>query len=342
MRETNSAHSAETKRPPLRVAYLFGAGATHAELANVCAGRMSDATFLEKNSLLFAHVSKRVCRDAINKQALSKTIRGLISKSGLSNLELFIGLLERNQVQTHEEVVRGLKKRLERDIVNRLKPYAGKYYLYKALLEFHTIARAEQLDGVITLNYDRLLDEAFEEMFDEEPDYGLSRQSAASKTRPLLKLHGGFGLMYRNESLPIITPGVNKNYLELPYNFIWGRALEILLECDVLRVIGCSLSQNDLGIIDLLFKAHLKRKKEPLVLQIIDFDPPDNRIKEQLGFFPRIERAGEIEGALIADGTITDYTKGSNPFKIWLKAKIAKLMTKRDINKTTYVKMVLE
>src|SRR2546423_1805134 len=102
-----------------------------------------------------------------------------------------------------------------------------------------------------------------------------------------MKLHGGFKLMDGTEPIPIITPGIRKNYLELPYNFIWGRALRTLINCDVLRVIGCSLSQNDLGLVDLLFKAHLSRKqKQPLEIQIINRDHGDGAIKQQYGFFP--------------------------------------------------------
>ncbi len=154
-----------------------------------------------------------------------------------------------------------------------------------------------------------------------------------------MKLHGGFDLKYRNKKLSIINPGINKNYLELPYNFIWGRALELLIECDILRVIGCSLSQNDVGLVDLLFKAHLIRN-QPLRIQLIDFDPPNNRIKENYGFLPKIETASDIEEGLISDPAIEKPDIG-NPFKIWLKAKIEETFNDNEIKKTRYLKRVL-
>ena len=310
--------------------------------ANAYGSKMQDTAFLEKNSLLLANISKRVCKDARNDKRFPPTIRKIISQRGLSNLELFISLLEKNQVSSTEEAVRRLKKMLERDIQKRLRASQHAYYLHKALFEFHTIARHERLTGLITLNYDRVVDDAYETVLRRKPNYGFSLNTADSDDVPLLKLHGGFGLTYRDDKLPIITPGVNKNYLELPYNFVWGRAHELLLECDVLRVIGCSLSQNDMGIVDLLFKAQLRRRKEHLLLQIIDFDPPNNRVNEQFGFFPRIETAKQIEGELISDVTIGDSTTGSNPFKIWLKAKIERTMKTRDIEKTDYIKRILE
>lgn len=325
---------------PKLVAYLFGAGATHAELANLCAKNITDETFLEKNSLLLANVSKRVCREAKNDREFSKKIHKLLSPSGLSNIELFISLLEKNQIESTAEIVKSFKRRIKKDILERLRRRRKDFYLHKALFELHKHnSKDEQLTGVISLNYDGLLDEAYKVVFGHEPNYCLSQTSGAQL--PLLKLHGGFDLTYRNRKLPIITPGVNKNYLELPYNFIWGKALELLIEADILRVIGCSLSQNDLGIVDLLFKAHVVKKK-PLILQLIDFDPESNRVKENFGFFPLVQPALEIERGLIADATIRDHTTGSNPFKIWLKAKIERSMGDTEIHKTTYIKRVLE
>jgi hypothetical protein len=335
--ETNTPE--KTKQRRKQIAYLFGAGATHAELANLFAKRMSDATFQERNSLLLADVSKRVCREAKRDRDFSKTIHNLLSPSGLSNIELFISLLEKNRIKSTEEIVQSLKRRIKKDILARLRHRQKDFYLHKALFEFHKLNKDEELTGLISLNYDHLLDDAYEVVLRKKPNYCLSQ--GPEGVLPLLKLHGGFDLTYRKKKLPIITPGVNKNYLELPYNFIWGRALELLIDSEVLRVIGCSLSQNDLGIVDLLFKAHVN-KNEPLVLQLIDFDPKDNRVKENFGFFPDIQRALEIDGGLISDAKIQDPFAGSNPFKIWLKAKIERTMKKAEIEKTTYIKRVLE
>lgn len=327
------------ERAPTRVAYLFGAGATHAELADACKSKMSEGLFLEQNSLLLANVSKRVCQDAKEAGDIPGKVRRLLSPAGLSNIELFISLLQENHVDGAEDITKKLLRRLRNDILHRIRPRKKRFYLHKALLEFHKTHKREMLVGIISLNYDGLLDEAYESTYKQRPNHGLSA-GPGEPGIPLLKLHGGFDLTYRERRLPLITPGVYKNYLELPYNFVWGRALELLLECDILRVVGCSLSQNDIGIVDLLFKAHIGRD-EPYLLQVIDFDPKGNRIKEHLGFFPRIERATEIEGRLISDATIQDNTTGSNPFKIWLKAKIERTMKADDIKKTRYVKRVL-
>src|ERR1039458_7944243 len=327
---------------PIKLVYLFGAGATHAEIVNLYPKR-NDETFLEENGLLMQHVSKRVCKNAKTLGKFPKSIEGLLSSAGLSNIELFISLIENNVIKS-EQTINDLKRLIKEDILAQLsESRLNKFCLHKALFELHSkIKTDEEILGIISLNYDRVLDEAYETITKKEPDYCLTfgASKRASEGIHLLKLHGGFDLKFRNNKLPIMTPGINKNYLELPYNFIWGRALEVLIECDILRVIGCSLSQNDVGLIDLLFKAHLA-KKGAFQIQMITFDPDDNKIQENYGFLPEIKRALQIEGGLISEVAIKRHDSGSNPFKIWLKAKAEKMLTNDEVKKTNYLKRVL-
>jgi len=342
---------------PQKIVYLLGAGATHAEIVNLDPEKSIDRAFLDKNGLLIKHVSERVIRKAKEAGVLeSAQIKKLVSPAGLSNIELFISLVDKNQIKS-EEIIEKLKEEIKKDIRERLKRKTKKFYLHKALLEFHVhkkVRGEEELLGFISLNYDDVLDGAYNDL-SVTPDYGLYSQSESEiKKIPLLKLHGGFNLSYKNRVLPIITPGVNKNYLELPFNFIWGRALEILVECNQLRVIGCSLSQNDIGLIDLLFKAYLAKEGKPFEIQMITFDrdfnlgdgTSSNEMKKSYGFFPNIKTALELENRLITDENIKDPSTGANPFKIWLKAKVGKIKTEKiltdqQINKTRYIKKLL-
>jgi hypothetical protein len=158
----------------------------------------------------------------------------------------------------------------------------------------------------------------------------------------LLKLHGSFTwenieVYDKLKSIPIIPLGINKNYLLPPYNFIWGEAFEVLIKCDTLRILGCSLNQSDIGLIDLLFKAHLERDKQ-ISLEIIDFQPQNSHhpIKTSYGFFPGIIEPKDIEGTLIADESISKCEVG-NPFKIWLQAKGKKMLDEK-VYDTEYLK----
>jgi hypothetical protein len=133
--------------------------------------------------------------------------------------------------------------------------------------------------------------------------------------------------------------GVDKNYLQIPYNYLWGRALEILAGCDILRIIGCSLSQNDIALIDLLFKAHLE-KGEAFELQIISAEDTAAQIKNNYGFFPRITSLETIEDNLVPVSIKSN--EDGNAFKIWLKAKAARMLKEDDIKRTRYLKKVFD
>jgi len=126
--------------------------------------------------------------------------------------------------------------------------------------------------------------------------------------------------------------GLNKTYLHAPYIFIWNRALEILIECHTLRVIGCSLSQDDAHLIDLLFKAHLERV-EAFDIEIISSDAAGEGIQKTMGF-PWNQDADEIEGNLIPEADPL------NPFKTWLKYKSI-AMLEGGIEGTQYLKKVV-
>ncbi|MGC2231337.1 MAG: hypothetical protein WBA09_07520, partial [Candidatus Acidiferrum sp.] len=113
----------------------------------------------------------------------------------------------------------------------------------------------------------------------------------------------------------------------------WNRALEILIECDTLRVIGCSLSPNDAHLIDLIFKAHLERPNA-FEIELIDFDQSGEDTQKRYRFFPAIKRLTQIEGGLIAE----PRTAG-NPFRTWLKYKSSRML-KQKVARTNYLKNI--
>lgn len=324
---------------PKRIIYLFGAGASHAEIMNL--EEIPDQNFREKNSLLISDVSKRVMKKVQKKPWFKRNEEVFASTKGAFNIELFISLLEKNRTSNHHIDI--LKNLVQKDIKGRLSnTRMNKFYLHKALFELHKkVSDQENLLGIISLNYDSILDEAYEKLLDARPSYCF--ESEKDDRMPLLKLHGSFNwerikIYGKQKKVSIIPIGMNKDYLAPPYNFIWGRAFELLVKCDILRIIGCSLSQNDTGLIDLLFKAHLERAKN-IEIQIIDFHPQEghHQIKNNYGFFPNIIEPRNIEKPLIEDEKISDYYVG-NPFKIWLRAKAMKMLDNEEIRKTKFLK----
>lgn len=322
---------------PKKIVYLFGAGATHAEIQNLYPRLIE-----ENRGLLIRDVSRRVIERARSRK---KYLRGLEMVSGTSgslNIELLISLIENSKVSDWEAKSHLLKVLVQEDIESILtEGRARNLYLHKALFELHSrpeTEAAEHLVGVISLNYEDVLDRAYK-CYHGDPDYCLSpNRGPRPGTRiPLLKLHGSFTwknvtIRGRKRTIEIIPLGSNKTYLHAPYRFIWNEALEMLMECDALRVIGCSLSQNDLHLIELLFQAHLERGA-PFDIEVICQEREGTRVRGNYGFLPRIKTLIEIESHLIPD------PDPENPFKEWLKYKGLRTLGK-EIRKTRYLKRV--
>lgn len=322
-----------------KIVYLFGAGATHAELTNIQTD--ISETFLERRGLLIDHVSRRVIQKARDNKRYMKNIDMVSAATGSLNIELLITLIENSRVRDSEWKTLYLKRLVKKDITSILtKPKRARFYLHRALLELHKkpdMVKNEQLLGLVSLNYDNVLDEAYKTVYGQRPIYCHTLTEVAQhEDIPLLKLHGSFNwvgvtVRGRKRSFDIIPLGANKNYWHVPYNFIWSRALEILTQCDILRVIGCSLSPNDTHLIDLLFKAHLERGAA-FEIQIINNDDDADKIKRRYGFLSNIKRLSEVEPA--------SNPKADNPFEDWLKTLVTR-MSKEGIQGAKYLRKLV-
>ena len=335
-----------------RVVYLFGAGATHAELTVVVPNLTSEDKVQRKLGLLMSHVSARVMKEVRLRPDFLKNLEFLepprgpesiepaTGVPGALNIELLISLIENGKIPQWDKKTRLLKRLVQRDIEARLTRWRKeRFYLHKALLELHehpAVQVAEQLVGIISLNYDNVLDEAYRE-FHGNPNYCLSldEEARSRKEIPLLKLHGSFnwrkGVRMRGQSrgVDIIPLGSNKNYLDAPYNFIWTRALEVLIDCDILRAVGCSLSQNDTHLVDLLFKAHLGKtaaRMKAFEIEIICGERAGKEIRDNYGFFPNIK---------------TLKSDPPNPFRTWLTSESDRVLG-ANVSRTRYLKRLIK
>ena len=321
---------------PKKIVYLFGAGATHAELENVILDLVP-----EQVGLLISQVSTRVIEKARRDDSYLKDMDTVTATKGSLNIELLISLIENSKVNGWEKKSQRLKELVQQDIEAVLAKYRRRFYLHKALFELHDQAKVkakERVIGCISLNYDDVLDVAYQKYLGT-PNYCISlRQTSTSEHIPLLKLHGSFKwqdqkVWERIRTIEIIPLGSNKSYLHAPYNAIWNRAMEVLIRCNTLRVIGCSLSQNDVHLIDLLFKAHLERR-EAFDIELISPQESGDQIQYNYGFFPQIKTLREIEGHLIP------APNPPNPFKTWLKYKVRSILGDNP-NGTEYLSTLL-
>jgi len=343
---------------PEKVVYLLGAGATNAEKMFAC----SDEKFnFADEGLTNADVSRRVLEQMWRKKG--KTSQ-LISKYGLDkkclerppevgkevDIEFLISLIESNKAEESQNDAKLLRKYFRTDISSKLKFRGEKITpcLYQALLEWQKFIKNEKVLGYLTLNYDSLFETALIDM-GYKIDYGLSIENLSQDTddeKLLLKLHGSFDWFLNAETNKIrieingekekeplwIPPGLIKEYADYPYNLLFGKAREILIECDILRVIGCSLSSNDIGLISLIFGTQ-KMKLGGYSIEIIDSDTIyRERLQKRLGFMINFEelfyRAPRYK-ELGLDST-------DNPFRDWLVFN-SKIMG-TELKKTKYLK----
>lgn len=326
-----------TEVRPTRIVYLFGAGATHAELQNL------DPDLPEERGLLVSHLSKRVIEKARRDTEYLKDVSTVSGTSGSLNIELLISLIENSKIPKWEYKTQRLKDLVREDIEGILSaPMTRRFYLHKALLGLHrhpAARRKEKLTGLISLNYDGVLDTAYERHHGPAHYCFSLNDHLRTGDVPLLKLHGSFNWKNRiirgkRRTIEIIPLGSTKNYIHPPYGCIWNQALETLIACDTLRVIGCSLSQNDFHLIDLLFKAHLERGTA-FAIEIIARDTIGAGIRGNYGFFRGLKTLTEIRDILVPEA------EPANPFKTWLKYKSVALLGEK-AGLTEYVKKVVQ
>jgi hypothetical protein len=328
-----------TEEQKKKIVYLFGAGATHAELL-----ALNPDLLPETDGLLISHVSSRVIQKASADADYLSHLETVSATSGSLNIELLISLIENSKIQDWAGKTDLLKGLVQEDIKAILSPWRlGRFYLHRALLQFHrhrAVQKKEQILGFISLNYDDVLDRAYTQYYGK-PNYCFTLEDQTNSTRiPLMKLHGSFNwcdtrIRGQRRTIEIIPLGSTKSYLHAPYAFIWNRALEVLIKCDTLRVIGCSLSPNDLHLIDLLFKAHLERR-EAFEIEVIASETTGETVRYNYGFFPKIHTLVNIEKRLIPDPA------PSNPFKTWLKYKSTNMLGRASVRRLEYLRKVVD
>ncbi len=315
---------------PKKVVYLFGAGATIGEW-QYAVGETG-----EKLSLV------SVSEAAITQVKKEKDYEDLLSDiavDDIKDLELYISLLESVHTKSYEELVGMLRflfcKSIQENLLYNDTPIEPN--LTKALFEMHkAIIEDEILAGVISLNYDNLLDRAFNEIFGGI-DYGIKGNCEKDEYNigedfPLLiKLHGSFNWKRGFRSIIIdeeqaklveqremlwIPPSIEKERDSYPFNLLWGKAFQ-LLDCDILRIIGCKLSQNDWGLISLLFNTQLESGGVYKIEVICPHEDGMN-IRNRNGFLKNMYVLGELDNC-------QDFVDNPplNTFESWLRSKLA-------------------
>jgi hypothetical protein len=249
---------------PKRVVYLLGAGATHG-----CARFLGSTNSLIMPGLI-EQLGERM-RDLVQREyrdhaGIIRLVNDVVDQN--TDFEQLITFLEDATSEKHRSFavqLKGIFSSVLRERLDEVRRELGERHseLYATLLDMHDVAGLEErLDGFLTLNYDVFLEHAIEIRLGYSVGYGVAVRPETYGRRSIrvLKMHGSFGWA---DGWPIevstdevtglwIPPGIRKAKTEYPFNAIWGMARE-LLDCDILRIIGCNLGPNDWDLVSLLF-----------------------------------------------------------------------------------------
>jgi hypothetical protein len=279
----------ETKR----IAYLLGAGASEGIL------KYAEA---EKSILMNSiteDISNRIANDTKGEFTIVRDELQNDLVAG-ANIEHLITLYEISGYPPHNEIARELKRLFREEIQKRIAELGASFSpkLLLALIDMHSIKDVhEDLVLILTTNYEDLIERAMQKINKginyvvsvdcQHPDYCIKEDLV-----PLLKLHGSFNWknghpitvkegVEKTEDTIWIPPGVTKKRDSYPFNLIWGRAKE-LLNCDILRIIGSSLTQTDWELVSLIHSTQRLRTdgSPPYTVEFIGLPNACERIKQ--------------------------------------------------------------
>ena len=255
-----------------KVAYLIGAGGTHANIKAV-----NGATGLLMRDLLPLLTAE--VRKLVSSGKKYKPLADFVNEFADDvDFEHMITFFDESPSAVHRDFAGALRRIFERVLKRELaqtKSDLGqdRLGLYSALLDMYNVDGInERLQGILTLNYDDYIEDAAKAVYGAEVNFGVEVGQEPNRGLSVLKLHGSFGW---SDVWPIRTgkrigrpiwvpPGIRKTKDRYPFNVVWGLAREVL-DCDVLRVVGCRLGPSDWDLISLLFSTrHSNQSREGL------------------------------------------------------------------------------
>jgi hypothetical protein len=339
---------------PRRVGYLLGAGATQG--AAQYAGSPAQLVMPGIIDRLLER-TREAYLDGFNDHAgLTHLVNDVVDNTDFEHLLTFLSDTPAQIYQDFAERLKTVFSTVLRNALAKVRSDVGDRHsaLYAALLDMHEVDESgERLVGFLTLNYDNFLEHAIEHVLGRTVDLGVrveGQPMGEGEPVTVLKLHGSFGWRPR---WPIevgddmdaglwIPPGIRKAKGDYPFNAIWGSARE-LLDCDVLRIIGCNLGPNDWDLVSLLFTTmHGRESARPYEIEVIAWPDDASRIAKAFPYLSvrSLLEIPEVGAQFVAELLGIDPTEFSdldnsdqaraaeaarahitNPFQAWLRLK---------------------
>ncbi|MCP5066959.1 MAG: hypothetical protein GY946_10365, partial [bacterium] len=263
--------------PKKRVAYLLGSGATQGAIEH--AGGRTNQVMEGLRIDLAQRTRDRVVKGFDSDPQLLQLVNSILEGADFEQLVTFFDDTPSEQFRKFGRELREVFSRLLRERLDEVETTIdGKVpELFAALIDMHSVgANTEELSGILSLNYDVFVERAAEQILHREVDYGLDDSHADEAVR-VLKLHGSFGweavwpveFTMHHTGTNWIPPGIRKDKDRYPFNALWGRARGIL-DCDILRIIGCNLGPNDWDLVSLIFSSkYSNRQRSDMQIEVI-------------------------------------------------------------------------
>lgn len=325
----NTTQVADPREPELGVAkrgsedivYLFGAGASHA-----CANWVASPHGILMRDLAEPFIEKIQELESYRSEPEIRTLVNTVVTAG-SDIEQIITFLAQSPSSKHQSFAEELRKVFEYVLKHTLEAIQADHGappidLYTALLDMHDVPQNwERLNGIITLNYDEYLELAIRAV-GRDVDFGIvvGPETQDGPKHRLLKLHGSLGWKHAwpvsakgTDDPPFwIPPGIQKSKSDYPFNLLWGAARE-LLDCDVLRIIGCNLGPNDWDLVSLLFSTRHThdRRPTPYRVEVVDSPAAVRRVKKGL---PYLDVRSIFESGLAGARLLFELTDLLGPY----------------------------
>lgn len=341
-----------------KIAYLLGAGATQAEINFLGIG--VDITVAGINRNIIA-ISKR--RNGSYSKLLDRL--GMPGDLDVEQIMSLFEVYEKHKTSFYYKVYMELRKLYRNYLVSqicinkRITPrlLSTLLYLDKNFGRYMG-ERGEEILGIMTTNYDSLAEESFKAVYNgvnygfvfDATDYKMIRSPF-----PLLKLHGSFNWKVSRGNLKVskiferratensnccwMPPSVYKKPSEykkkskygMIFSKIWARAEQILTECDILRVVGSSLRNEDWSLISLIFNSRIKsRSGFEIELVIPDDDATGEQSNNRFALMQRLKFLGGLKNLYVLPVYERGDFVGDNVFRYWLDKKILEAEAKNN------------
>lgn len=335
-----------------RILYLVGAGATMAEMEH-------------------QGIESRLSMEDIDKAVyeMSKTEGGKYAQLhdeyalplGI-DIEVMISLLEGytfSESSTFSEICDELKKLFRIYLISQIMEKQLEPKISSSLLHIHREyghqmgKSGEELTGILTINYDSLLEAAFVSAHGGiNCGYPFKSDTYKSDNQvpKVLKLHGSFNWKIHDSNT------LRENHLEISKKFeskdydddysgwmppsvykrpggviesLWGDAMGLLTECNTLRVIGSSLRDEDSALLSLIFTGSLKNRAKTGKEFTIELIVPDNDAvgteENPRAIMQRLRFLGGMVPFSKLDVYPKDFISTGNIYREWLQMKITEI-----------------